>query len=205
MSTGTAKTKKKRQWMTSTQAAAVAAAFEAWAGDWRQPGDKDREIDALAAALSLPPRTIKKRFTYLHQKNKKYIAAKENKTEKTLDKKREWLTPGQAQEIAAAFEEWGGVWEEREEEVARLATSLGLEKRKVKKHCAYLRSKKKERGGAAGEEGKEGAGLSLPSLPLLSPLLPPPPSPSCVARSSLTEVRLQAVEVDNEDSVHVYI
>eukprot|EP00624_Nannochloropsis_granulata_P003565 evm.model.NODE_28008_length_9673_cov_42.294426.2 len=204
MSTGTVKTKKKRQWMTSMQAAAVAAAFEAWGGDWRQPGDKNGEIDALAAALSLPPRTIKKRFAYLHHKKKKENAAKENKAEREWDKKREWLTPGQAQEIAAAFQEWDGVWEGREEEMARLATSLGLEKRKVKKRCAYLRSRKKKKEGAGGEEVKEG-GLSLPSPPLLSPLLPLPPPPLCVVPSSLIEVGLQAPECEEEGNVHLYI
>jgi hypothetical protein len=206
MSTGAAKAKKKRQWLTSTQAVAVAAAFETWGGEWRQPGDKNGEIDALAAALSLPSRTIKKRFTYLHHKNERKNAAKENENDENKEeKKREWLTPGQAQEIEAAFQAWGGEWEGREEEVAQLATSLGLEKRKVKKRCAYLRSKEtgKEDGGK--EEGKEDR-MSLPyPPPLLPPLLPPPPPPPFVAPSPLMEVGLQAAEEDEVEDVHLYI
>lgn len=207
MSTAAAKAKKKRQWLTPTQAVAVAAAFEAWGGEWRQPGDKNGEIDALAAALSLPPRTIKKRFTYLHHKIKRENAAKENQNEneKKEEKKREWLTPRQTQEIAAAFQAWGGVWEEREEEVAQLATSLGLEKRKVKKRCAYLRSKEKGKEGGRDEEEKED-GMSLPHPPLLPPLLPPPPPPPAfVAPYPLMEVGLQVAKEDEVEDVHLYI
>jgi len=206
MSTGAAKAKKKRQWLTPAQAAAVAAAFEAWGGEWRQPGDKNgKEIDALAAALSLPPRTIKKRFTYLHHKKEKENSAKENENDKKEEKKREWLTPGQAQEIEAAFQAWGGVWEGREEEVAQLATSLGLEKRKVKKRCAYLRSKGKGKEDEGGEERKEG-GMPLPCPPLLPPLLPPPPPPPpFVAPYPLLEVGLQAAGENEVKNVHLYI
>lgn len=131
--------RKKRQWLTSSQAAAVEAAFDAWGGDWKEQGEE--ELESLAAAVSLPPRTIKKRLAYLRQK-KKTVPDEINKDRK----KREWLTPLQAQEIELAFHRWGGEWEGKEDEVIHLAAKLGLPCRKVKKRCAYLRSKSKGKG-----------------------------------------------------------